>query len=74
MFYGNKKDAFTGKPLFNDRDWIKTKNILKEILMGHFIDLPNMHMFMHKLNKHGEPKQDSMGLFLHHSIRGTNLT
>ena len=53
---------------------MKAKNILKETLMGNCSDPPNTPMFMHQLNKHGEPKKDSMGLFLCHSIRRTNLT
>ena len=42
--------------------------------MEHCSDPPNTLMFMHQLNKHGEPKKDPMGLFLCHSVRGTNLT
>ena len=74
MFYGDKKDVLNSKHIFNDRAWIKAKNTLKEMLMGHRSDSPNTTMFIHQLNKHDEPKKDSMGLFLYHIISGTNLT
>ena len=60
VFYGDKKDALTGKPLFNDSSCIKAKNMLKEILLGNFIYPPNAPMCMHKLNKNGEQKKDSL--------------
>ena len=52
-FHGDKKDALTNKPLFNNRAWMKAQNILKEALMGHCSDPPNTPMFMRQLNKHG---------------------
>ena len=57
VFHGDKKDALTNKPLFNDRAWIKVKKILKEMLMGHCSDLPNTPMFMHQVDEYGEPKK-----------------
>ena len=73
VFYGDKKDNLSRKPLFNDRVWIKAKNILKEILLGNCSDPPNTPSCMHQLNEYGEPKKDLLELFLYHSTRGTSL-
>ena len=42
--------------------------------MGNARDPPNISMCMHQLNNCGEPKKDSLGLFLRQSARGSSLT
>ena len=42
--------------------------------MGNFSDLPNTPVHMYQSIKHGETKINSMGLFLHYSVRRTHLT
>ena len=53
FLHGDKKDSLTGKNLFNHGSWAKTKNTLKDVLMGNYIDPPSMSMSVHQLNKHG---------------------
>lgn len=73
-FFGNRRDAKTGVPLFNKEAWLKAKNVLDEILAGNCVDPPDMPMYLPRIDTDGELLRDSYGLQLYDCLRGTNLT
>jgi hypothetical protein len=63
--YGPLKDATTGQPLFNDKAWDVTKNILEHIRNGYYSDPPDVPLYF-------EIGQDKDGLALYRCCHGTN--
>jgi hypothetical protein len=72
--YGNKVNPKDGKPLFNDAAWKKANNVLQEVLAGHCSDPPGFDFYHQKLDAHGAPATNSLGLALLECWRGTSLT
>ena len=72
--YGIKVDSKSKKPLFNDRAWKKANNILKEILKGYASDPPGVPMYIERVDRNGDTKQNKYGLPLFFCLRGTGLT
>ena len=72
--YGTKLDANDKTPLFNKAAWAKANNLLWEILQGHCSDPPGHDFYHQKLDKHGEPAFNTLGLPLLECSRGTNMT
>lgn len=73
-FFGDKKDAETQKPLFNEAATKKAKLVLEMIRLGYLSDPPNAQFYTRKTNIHGQPMVDKDGLWLFRSFRGTPLT
>ena len=71
---GNKVNPKDGKPLFNDAAWKKANNVLQEVLAGHCSDPPGFDFYHQKLDAHGAPATNSLGLALLECWRGTSLT
>jgi hypothetical protein len=59
------KDSVTGQPLFNDASWEKAKNVIENVQMGCYSDLPGISLY----TVHGT---DPNGLALYRCLRGTN--
>ena len=72
--YGPKLDIKDGSPLFTQAAWKKADNVLDEILAGHCSDPPGYNFYHQKLDRHGEPATNKLGLPLLDCCRGTNLT
>ena len=70
--FGTKVDVETNKALFNRDAWGKAKNILKEILEGHYSDPPKEPMHTHDLDKDHEITRDKYGIALLKCYRDTN--
>ncbi|EJK75836.1 hypothetical protein THAOC_02434 [Thalassiosira oceanica] len=71
--FGNIKDSFTGKPLFNKEAWKKANNILEEILLGFYSDPPGFNFYNTRLDN-GVPMTNKYGMVLIDCWRGTNRT
>ncbi|EIW52507.1 uncharacterized protein TRAVEDRAFT_24023 [Trametes versicolor FP-101664 SS1] len=63
--YGALKDSVTGQPLFNQRAWDISANILENVRMGYYSDPPGLQLFY-------QIGQDKYGLTLYRCCRGTN--
>jgi hypothetical protein len=60
--YGPEKDSKSGRPLFNDEAWKKSRNVLKEILLGYISDPPGVEFYFPKLNKYGQQVVNKYGI------------
>ena len=58
-----------GVPLFNAEAWKKANNILLEVLSGHYSDPPGIDFYHQKLDAHGAPATNNLGLALLESWR-----
>ena len=67
-------DETKGVPLFNAEAWKKANNILQEVLAGHYSDPPGIDFYHQKLDAHGAPATNNLGLALLESWRGTSIT
>jgi len=72
--YGNKVDAKSKAPLFNQRAWGRAKNVLSDILAGLVSDPPGFTFYTRKLDVQGRPAADTDGIPLIECLRGTNRT
>ncbi|KAG6379505.1 hypothetical protein JVT61DRAFT_9996 [Boletus reticuloceps] len=63
--YGPLQDTTTGQPLFNDKAWDVTKNILEHVRKGYYSDPPDVPLYF-------EVGKDAHGLTLYRCCRGTN--
>jgi len=63
--FGPLKDSTTGQPLFNDKAWEVTKNILEHIRGGYYSDPPGVSLYY-------EVGKDKNNLTLYRCCRGTN--
>lgn len=72
--YGNKCNPIDGKPLFNAAAWTKANRVLKEVLAGYCSDPPGVDFYYQKLDAHGAPARNHLGLPILECARGTNLT
>ena len=73
-FYGDNVDTSSKKVLFNKLSCNKANNVLQKILDGNVSDPPNVHLYMHQLDKKGNLNRDKDMFCLCHSTRATNLT
>lgn len=62
--FDTKVDVETNKALFNRDVWGKAKNILKEILEGHYSDPPKEPMYTCDLDKDHKIMRDKCGIAL----------
>ena len=72
LVFGEKRDSKSMKPLFDKEAWKKANQVLREILLGYYSDLPGYNLYTQQLNKMGTPKVDKHGIQLLHCCRGTN--
>ena len=63
--FGPLKDSTTGQPLFSEKAWDVTKNILEHIRHGDYSDPPEIPLYF-------EIGKDKHGLTLYRCCRGTN--
>ncbi len=60
--------------LFGKTAWAKTKNVLKDILVGYALDPPGYSFYTQRLDNKGELAFDSLGIALINCNLGTNDT
>lgn len=54
MMYGPLKDATTGLPLFNERCWDTSINVIENVRRGYYSDPPNIQLYFSSgTDKHG---------------------
>lgn len=65
MTFGPLKDAVTGFPLFNEKAWETSENVLENIRRGYYSDPPNIQLYFSN-------GYDKYGLLRYRCCRGTN--
>ncbi|EPQ50510.1 hypothetical protein GLOTRDRAFT_133880 [Gloeophyllum trabeum ATCC 11539] len=63
--FGPLKDSITGQPLFNDRAWDTSGNVLENIRRGYYSDPPGVQLYFIR-------GRDKYGLMRYKCCRGTN--
>jgi len=71
--YDPQIDSKSNVPLFNKANWVRARNVLKDILAGFASDPPGFTFYSHK-NSAGELAHDGHGIPLITCNRGTNDT
>jgi hypothetical protein len=72
--YGTIIDSKTKAPLFNDRAWKKSGNLLKEILEGYYSNPPGITLYNKRLNSDGTVMKNEYSMEMIELARGTNRT